>query len=340
MAASLVAYVALATASLFPLSSSAVGISASDIRSAILLQLENERGDYRVSVNELGGDNRDIDIRGEEAVEPASSIKVFYAWVALRQVDRETISLTSRLASGTSWGKCLTVMIEVSDNLCSADIREALGNRFLNRTFARAGFGETRILLNGEGEYVGKRTSTSDLTDLMSRLEAGTLLSSDSTSHLHRLLRNQMWRSRIAGGTPAGVVVESKPGVLAVNDRLVQSDTAIVRGPNSTYVLSIIGTNNATKVAFRHISRIVYEGLQGQTGYIAATYPKQQFTVAAGTDFRTTYGGSVTAKIPTTRAVELKFSSRREMYVNVPGYGWGWVNWSRLTLRPEFRWIP
>jgi beta-lactamase class A len=316
----------------------AVGLTATEIRSSLVSQIELERGDFRVTVKELDGDNRYIDISGADAVEPASSIKVFYAWVALRQVDRGAVSLSSRLPSGTTWGKCLTVMIEVSDNLCSADIREALGNRFLNRTFARAGFSETRILLNGDGDYAGKRTSTSDLTELLTRLEAGTLLSDESTARMHTLLRNQIWRSRIAGGTPPGVVVESKPGVLAVNNRLVQTDAAIVRGPNSTYVVSIIGTNNATKAAFRRLSRIVYEGLQGEVGYSAAHYPAQQFTVARGTAFRANYGGSVTATIPTARDVELKFSSRREMYVNVPGFGWGWVTWSRLTLRPEFRW--
>lgn len=316
----------------------AVGQSAAEIREALVAQIVLETGDYRVSVRELGGDNRVIEIESDHSMEPASSIKLFYAWLALRKVDEGSITLSRRLPSGQTWGRCLRVMIEMSDNLCSADIREALGNRKVNRALANAGFSNTRIVLDSNGTYVGKRSSTADFTEFLARLEAGTLLSADSTSRLHELLRNQIWRARIAGGTPTGVVVESKPGVLEVADGMVGTDAAIVRGIYSTYAISIMGEHGATKSAFRRLSRIVYEGLQGVTDYVAATYPRQQYSVPAGTAFRETYGGSA-IRLDSARNVTLYDTSRLDAYVRIYGLGTGWVSVTRLTLRDAYRWL-
>ena len=316
----------------------AIGQSADEIRSALVSQIALEAGNYRVSVRELGGSNRTISIGANHAMEPASSIKLFYAWLTLRKVDAGSLSLSRRLPSGETWGHCLRVMIEVSDNLCSADIREALGNRFVNRAIAAAGFTDTRIFLNATGDYAGKESSPADFTELMARLEAGTLLSAESTTRFHELLLNQVWRSRIGGGTPVGVVVESKPGELAVNSRMVETDVAIVRGSESTFVISIMGERNATKPALRRLSRIVYEGLQGDIGYASATYPNQQYTVSAGTSFRKKYGGSA-IRLSASRNVTVKLTSRMDAYVRIGGMGWGWVPFVRLQLRDAYRWI-
>jgi len=316
----------------------AIRQSAGEIRTALVAQIALETGDYRVSVRELGGENRAIEIDSDHSMEPASSIKLFYAWLALRKVDDGSITLSGRLPSGQTWGRCLRVMIEMSDNLCSADIREALGNRKVNRALANAGFGGTRVVLDSNGTYAGKRSSASDFTEFMARLEAGTLLSAESTSRLHELLRNQIWRARIAGGTPTGVVVESKPGLLQVADGLVGTDAAIVRGVNSTYAISIMGDHDATKSAFRRLSRIVYEGLQGVSDYVAATYPHQQYTVSAGTPFRKTYGGSA-IRLDSVRNVTLYDTSRLDAYVRIHGLGTGWVSVTRLTLRDAYRWM-
>lgn len=321
-----------------PSPATATGLTASEIRAQLVSQIAQEKGDYRVSVREVTGDGRTISINAEHSMEPASTIKLFYAWLALRKVDKGSIALSRRLPSGQTWGKCLRVMIEVSDNLCSADIREALGNRKVNRAFANAGFDGTRVLLNSVGTYAGKRSSPADFTEFMARLEAGTLLSAESTTRLHGLLRNQIWRSRVAGGTPSGVIVESKPGQLAVRDQMVETDAAIVRGPHSTYVISIMGEHDATKPAFQRLSRIVYEGLQGESEYVAATYPRNQYTVSTGTPFRRVYGGT-SVRISSTRTVAVKFTSRLDAYVRVTGIGWGWVPVTRLNLRDEFRWI-
>lgn len=314
-------------------------VTGPELTAAVRTQLADERGVYRLSVRELGGANRTIDIDGGHAMEPASSIKIFYAWLALKRVDSGRLSLSARLPSGVTWGKCLEVMIVVSDNLCSADIREALGNRWVNRAFANAGFDDTRVLLSPTGAYRGKRSSAADLTDFLVELESGNLLSSESTARMHELLRGQVWRTRIGGGTPQGVMVESKPGQLAVNNRMVETDAAIVRGPYSTYVISVMGENNAKKSAIRNISQIVYEGLQGESVALRASYPRAQYVARRNVGISSAYRGSVAAIVPSGRPVQLKLTSRLDAYVHVDGIGWGWVPFSRLRLRDEYRWL-
>jgi len=123
-----------------------------------------------------------------------------------------------------------------------------------------------------------------------------------------------------------------------VGDGLVGTDAAIVRGVNSTYAISIMGDHDATKSACRRLSRIVYEGLQGVSDYVAATYPHQQYTVSAGTAFRKTYGGSAIT-LDSARNVALYDTSRLDAYVRVHGLGMGWVSVTRLTLRDAYRWM-
>lgn len=332
------ATVALGAVLATPVHAQAVGATSNHLRDALVAQIALERGDFRVSVNEIGGAGRFVSIGGDDSVEPASSIKLFYAWAVLDRADRGKLSLSRRLPSGPTWGQCMKVMIELSDNLCSADIREALGNGRLNRAFRNEGFSSTRILLDEAGQYAGKRTSTADLTTLLTRLEAGSLLSPQSSRHFHNLLRNQIWRSRIAAGTPQGTVVESKPGELAVDSKLVQTDAAIVRGPVSTYVVTIMAERGATKRALKRLSRIVFEGLQGVTGYESAEYPPEQYTLPAGSSFRTTYGGAA-IRLRAAHTVTVQYSLRRDVYVDVSGVGLGWVPFTQLRLRDAYRWL-
>lgn len=314
----------------------AVGSTSAEIAIAVAAQLDNASGVYRVSVREIDGANRSFNLNADYEMEPASSIKIFYAWLALRRADAGRLDLGSRLPSGVTWGRCIEVMIVVSDNLCSSDIREALGNRWVNRALVNAGFSHTHILLTSAGKYLGKRSSAGDLTDFLVRLERGELLSAESTDHLHRLLRDQVWRSRVGGGTPPGVVVESKPGQLAVNSRMVETDASIVRGPYSTYVITVMGENNATKSAIRSVSQIVYEGLQGVSVITRASYPRAQFTARRGARLSSQYGSVSSTRVRAGTSVRLKYTSRLDAYVHVDGLGWGWMRYSSLRLSDAY----
>lgn len=317
----------------------AVGLDAATIKANVETQIAAEiSGRYRVSVREIGGDNRSFGILQHRAVESASTMKVFYAWLALRAADDGDVRLGSSLPSGTNWRDCLRVMILVSDNLCAADIRESLGNEEINDSLHRADFHDSEILLDPESSYAGKVTSTNDLAEFLVQLHAGDVLSETSTTRLLRLLKLQVWRSRIGAGTPEGIVVASKPGILRIGSGMVQTDAAIVHGENSTYVIAVLGDRGATRAGIRRISRIVYEGLQGVSGYPGATYPARQFTVANGTPMSETAHGPVVGSFSRTRPVELITTDRTRALIDAGNMGDVWVDFARLSLRDAYRW--
>ena len=109
----------------------------------------------------------------------------------------------------------------------------------------------TYIVLDSKGRYVTKRTSSDDLALLLARLEQGALLSEEGTNEFTKRLLAQIWRQRISSGVAAGTVVGSKSGQLWVPSGMVEADTAIIHGPNSTYVLTVIGTHGAVGTTVR-----------------------------------------------------------------------------------------
>jgi beta-lactamase class A len=311
---------------------------ADDLSAQISTYLATQEGDYTVSIRELGPGGISTGIVEDGWIEPASVVKLFYAWAALRRVDLGSINLNQTMANGLTWDRCLRLMISISDNECSADIRVALGNRTLNTLFAAAGYPNTFIKLTTRGAYDGKRTSAADTALLLTRLEEGTLLSPESTQYFHQLLKDQVWRTRINLGVPAGTRVENKSGELWVASGWTQSDAAIVRGPHSTYVLVVYGRHDATKAAIAGVSRIAYEFLQGETVTTPATFSAYQFRTTSSTPVRATKGGRVLYRIPSGALVKAYYTERNWVLVRQSGRAKGWITYPHLTLRSEYRW--
>lgn len=309
-----------------------------DLATQIRSYTSTLESEYTVSVRELGPGGRTVAIDENLRVEPASVIKLFYAWAALRRVDLGSLRLTQAMQNGLTWDRCITLMITISDNKCSADIRTALGNQSLNSLFAASGFPNTFIRLTATGAYNGKRSSAADTSLLLARLEAGTLLSPQSTEYFHQLLKDQIWRTRINRGVPAGVPVENKSGELWVSTGWTQSDAAIVRGPESTYVISVYGRNEATKDAVAAISRIVYEFLQGESVTTPASFSTYQYTAAVSISVRATIGGRVLYTIPRGTLVKAFWSERNWVRVRQVGKPIGWAQFQQLSLRDQYRW--
>lgn len=307
-----------------------------ELTAALRTYIAAKPGVYSVSVIELDGEQRTVSISGTRRVEPASTIKLFYAWAALKAIDDGTLSLSSPLSSGISVARCLTLMIQLSDNNCSVDLRLKLGMRNLNRLFASAGYPNTYIVLDSRGRYVTKRTSTDDLALLLARLEQGTLLSDAMTVQFKNRLLAQVWRQRISSGVQAGTVIGSKSGQLWVSSGMVEADTAIVHGPTSTYVLTAVGTNNAITSAIRGISTIVYQHLQGPIT-LRATFPATQFVTTGKVALRTKPGGAVIKYLPVNTAVQMLHSNRVWLQVKV-GSRTGWVMFQQLALHPAYLW--
>lgn len=336
--ARIVATIALAVSAGGTLSVPVHAAPAPDLTADIRAYIDSLPSDYTVSVRELGGQERTVGIDENLRVEPASVIKLFYAWATLRRVDLGSLRLSQTMPNGLTWDRCLKLMITVSDNKCSADIRVALGNRNLNALFAASGYPNTVIRLTASGAYNGKRTSAADTALLLTRLEQGTLLSPSSTTYFHQLLKDQVWRTRLNLGVPAGVRVENKGGELWVSTGWTQSDAAIVRGPRSTYVIAVFGRNEATKAAISGISQIVYEHLQDEVVTTPAQFSTYQFTAAVAMPVRSSFAGPIMYTIPKGTLVKLFYSERNWVKVRQVGKPLGWAQFQQLSLRDQYRW--
>lgn len=318
------------------LTAGAAAAGDAGLAAALKKYLATKQGRYSVTVTELDGAQRTLSLSGGRRVEPASTIKLFYAWAVLRAVDEGRLTLDSRLNSGLSVGRCLSLMIQVSDNACAIDLRTKIGSRKLNQLFASEGYADTYIVLDSKGRYVTKRTSTDDLARLLARLERGELLSEAMSHEFTSRLLAQIWRQRITSGVAAGTVVASKSGQLWVSSGMVEADTAIVYGPNSTYVLTAVGTNNASGLVIRGISSIVYRYLQGDHSS-RATFPLSQYSTTARVKMRKSPSTGVIRYLPAGTTVQVLYSAGLWMRVKVAGK-YGWVSFAGLALRKAYRW--
>lgn len=278
-------------------------------------------GKHTVTVREIGGMKRTVDVRGGNAVEPASAIKIFAAFATLKRIEAGTLYFATKLPSGLTVGDCMRFMIHVSDNLCHSDLIKLLGADKMNALFAASGFTGTHYAGMWKGTYYSYKTSTSnDLTAILQKLHNGTLLNANNARYLTNLMKSQIWRGRIPSGLPPGVVQASKPGELWVSSGLVETDAAIVYAPKGTYVIAIMGTNGSTKASLARISRVVYEHFNGAISR-TATFVVPEMYAATATTLRRTPGGSVIANIPKGALVEVITSSRQWYQVKVNGRG-------------------
>ncbi|BDV31456.1 hypothetical protein Microterr_21160 [Microbacterium terricola] len=283
------------------------------LTAAINATIANRGGKYAVTVREVSDTGQSTSIRGSSRLEPASMMKLYAAWAALRRVQTGTASLSTKLASGYTLGTCLRVMIHASDNYCHADIVHWFGIGNLNHALKRWGFSNSTYGSVPKGAsvlYAGNRTTTNDLSRFVKMLRNGELgLDGKRKSYLLDLMGSQIWTSRIPSGIPAGVKQQSKPGALWISTGLLQADTAIVYGKRSTYVLSIIGYDDASKADLAAISRTVYTHFNGSFGK-AKVYPAKQMVAAKSVTMRTGPGGSSAGTLKAGTAIEITDAQR------------------------------
>lgn len=293
---------------------------------------------YTLSLRELGGAGHQVGIDDTRHIDPASVIKLFWAWAALKKVDAGQIELSAQLKPGFTWDKCLNLMIQISSNECAVWIREALGNNTLNSLLIAEGYPDTQIVLDSAGKYKTKYTSAADTSLLLERLQLGALLSPESTQYFHNLLRKQVFRGRITAGVQKGVVVENKGGNLWVTDGWTNSDAAIVYGPNSTYVLVIYGREDAKNSEIAAASKIVYEHIQGQQITVLNTFARRQYRTVGNVWVRRTPGGRAIYKAKANTLVELYYSEKDWVKIKQNGKTAGFVRFSALALRSSYVW--
>lgn len=317
---------------------SAATPSEVDLQTKLTNYFAPKHAKYTLSLREIGGDQHHVGVDETRRIEPASVIKVFWAWATLKRVDEGTLDLHSLVHPGFTWETCLNLMIKVSDNECSAWIRESLGNTTLNTQLVSEGYLDTHIVLNSKGAYLTKYTTAADTSLLLERLERGTLLSPTSTEYFHNLLKAQTFRTRITPGVQKGVVVENKGGNFWVAGGWTESDAAIVRGPHSTYVLVIYGRNEAKKAEISAASKIVYQHTQGTPVTSSNAFARRQYQTTATVWIRRTPNGRALYRAKKGVLVEVIYAAQDWVRIKQDGKPAGFVRFSALKLRGAYIW--
>jgi beta-lactamase class A len=300
------------------------------LRAGLAALLTALPGRYTIEVRELDGGHRLVRLDAAEHREPASIFKLFVAYGVLTRIDRGTLSYDDHVGSGLTVRACLRAMIEPSDNSCAQDLRAKVGTAWLNRLLHAHGFtGTTFWYSHGRT----KTTTTADVARVLTRLARGELVSAASSKRFLRLLETQVWREAIPPGLPDGVRQASKPGTLWTPTGLVQTDSAIVWGPRSRYVLVVMGSNGATTRAITRVSKLVYRELEGPIAD-AFHYDRQQMRATAGVVLTAAVsrGSHVLGSYPAGTKVEVIDSIRTRYLVRIRGKV-GWVDNTHLTLR-------
>lgn len=290
---------------------------------------------YAVTVRQIGGLEVLTGKTGATRREPASMMKLFVAWAALKRVEKKQASLSTKLSSGLTVKECLRELIWMSDNYCHTDLVHWIGVSNLNKQIAAAGYSQTsygRVLKGQDVLYAGNRTTSNDLSLLVARLEKGQILNKTHTTLLRDLMHTQLFRSRIPNGIPASAYQASKPGSLWVKGGLLQADTAIIRGPKATFVLTVIGDAGSSKAGIRDIARTVYTHLNGSFG-AAAKHSDLHVRTTKNATWRKSAGGAVGGTIPKGTPLQVSDSKRHWYKLHYRGgYAWVWYSSLRTNL--------
>jgi beta-lactamase class A len=300
------------------------------LRARLTTLLRQLPGKYTIEVRELDGGRRVVRFDAGAHREPASIFKLFVAYGVLTRIDAGTLSYDDHVASGLTVRSCLQAMIEPSDNYCAQELRLRIGTASLDRLLHAHGFTGTTFWYDGKRT---KTTTTADVALVLTRLARGTLVSAASSKRFLTLLETQVWREAIPPGLPDGVRQASKPGTLWTRTGMVQTDSAIVWGPRSRYVLVVMGSNDATTHAITRISKVVYTGLEGpeRTPF---PYDRQQMKATGKLVLTAAVSRSsqVLGTFRTGTKVEVIDSRYTRYLVRIAGRV-GWIDNAHLTLR-------
>ncbi|HSX16046.1 MAG TPA: serine hydrolase [Candidatus Saccharimonadales bacterium] len=212
-----------------------------------------------VMVRELDGQARYAGSNAGISMVTASTYKLYIAYAVLHDIEANRFTMMTKLPGGQTVKDALKQMITVSDNDAGKALGTLVGWQHADQLAAEVGANHTDLDNYSATGVVDedKRTTASDLTDLLDQLQAGKLLSPLHTQLVLNLMKKQVWRERVPAGVPDGVAVADKPGWLPGT----QNDAAIVYGPKSTYAL-VIMTNGDTTKPLANLSERVYDYLE------------------------------------------------------------------------------
>lgn len=214
----------------------------------LLAAIVAEKGNYGITVTELGGMGRTASVNGDRKYVTASTYKLFIAYRVLRELEDGQLKWEDVITDGLNVKQCFEEMIVRSANRCALAYK------------ARYGAGNIVAQMHQLGLPSIEHNSTwwatpNDMAAYLKKLERGELLRSDSRDFLLGLLKRQVWRYGIPTGI-RGVQVADKVGFL--EDYI--HDLAIVYSPRGTYIVTVM-TKGGSYAGLADVGRRVHNYL-------------------------------------------------------------------------------
>lgn len=198
---------------------------------ALVADIAKDKGDYAISLRSMNG-SFSASANESKQYHPASTYKMYVGWAIIKRIAAGQMQWTDTAINGKNVSECFDVMIVNSDNACGEWLGEQVGWKNLNSMLKGLGLACTNL---GSAWY----SCAADESLFLYKLQAGQLLPADQTDRLVSVMKRQVYRSGIPAGV--GVTVADKVGFL--DGKL--HDAAIVYGPKSTYVLTIMTSGSS-----------------------------------------------------------------------------------------------
>jgi beta-lactamase class A len=194
----------------------------------LLADIVAEKGNYAITVTELGGMGRTASVNGDRKYVNASTYKLFIAYVVLKDIESGALKWEDVITGGLNVRQCFEEMIVRSANRCALAYKARYGASAIVDRMHQLGFASVE-------HNSTWWTAPNDMALYMKKLERSELLQGESREFLLGLLKRQVWRYGIPTGI-RGVTIADKVGFL---DSYIH-DLAIVYSPKRTYILTIM----------------------------------------------------------------------------------------------------
>lgn len=200
---------------------------------ALLAAIGKSKGDFAITVQEVGGLNRYGSYNGTKKYHPASTYKLFVAYSILKRIDSGNMKWSSYYLNGYTVRQCFDAMIIQSDNACAEKFGVDIGWSTINSEIKAIGINNTNMLAG----Y--KSSQTNDQVLFLNKLLYSNIVSDNSKNIMIDAMKKQVYRKGIPAGTQT--TVADKVGFL---DGLLH-DTAVVYSAHGTYLVSIFSDGNS-----------------------------------------------------------------------------------------------
>ena len=234
-----------------------------------------------------------IDRRGDEPFPTASTIKTAILCEAMHQVETGVLRWDDNIPVQPGPGRreeggpafffkddaalrlpeWLDLMITLSDNTATINLRDRLGMANINRWLSDHGFHQTKILNGPDKVSLGLlplqqqfglgMTTPLEMARLLELIRDGGAGSPASCDRMLRLLTHQFWDDDAASQIPPWVQIAHKTGAVDAS----RSEAALVFSPSGEYALTVYTKQQADQrwvrdnegdVAIRTLSRLVW----------------------------------------------------------------------------------